>query len=236
MRAIQAVSLAGRIGPSLHPFTYTVLNPMKPINGNPFLDYIMQDLKKNGITEIVILVGYLSKHIVKDFGDGSTFDLKIQYSYSTVESDTGTRIKNALPLLKKEFLLLYGDNFWPLDLHAYVSFYRKKNKMASIVIYENKDNYSVNKMFVDAEGMVTAYDKTGRAKNLNGVDIGYFILHKDALNELPKENFSFEEVIVKKLIQNKQLAGFLTPHKYYGLSTPQRLPLIKKFFKKRDEL
>src|SRR6185437_14405838 len=51
------------------------------------------------------------------------------------------------------------------------------------------------------------------------------------LRNLPKENFSFEKVVIQQLIKEKKLAGFITNHKYYGLSTPERIPVIKKYFK-----
>lgn len=229
----QAVILAGGQGLRMRPLTLKTPKPMIRINGQPFLKYIIENLKKNGITNVVILVGYLHEQIENYFGNGQKFGIDIRYSFSPNDADTGTRIKNASPLFQHEFLLLYGDNFWHIDLHEYLSFYRKKNKKASVVVYENRDNYTVNKMLVDPGGIVTDYDKTGHAKNLNGVDIGYFILNKDVLKDLPQENFSFEEIVVKRLIKDNQLAGFLTSHKYYGLSNPQRIPLIEEYFKKR---
>src|SRR3989344_9144793 len=91
----QAVILAGGLGTRMRPQTFTTCKPMISINGKPFLAYLMELLKKNGIEEVIILVGYLHKQIEEYFGAGEKFGLKITYSYDPVEADTGTRVRNA---------------------------------------------------------------------------------------------------------------------------------------------
>src|SRR3989344_783451 len=99
----QTVILAGGLGTRMRPLTFTAPKPMIPIHGKPFLVYIIELLKKNGITHILLLVGYLHEQIEEYFGDGKDFGVSISYSYSPVEADTGTRIKNSIPLLNHFF-------------------------------------------------------------------------------------------------------------------------------------
>ncbi len=225
----QAVILAGGQGIRMHPLTLTTPKPMIPIHGKPFLAYLIELLKKNGISEVILLVGYLHKTIEEYFGDGKKFGLSIHYSFSSVEADTGTRIKNALQLLDNNFLLLYGDNYWPLRLTDLTDFYEKMNTKASVVVYSNLDSITKNNIFVDGHGLIQIYDRSRTKENLNGVDIGFFILDKSIFINLPEENFSFEDVILPRLVTERQLAGFLTHHKYYGLSNPGRIPAIEKY-------
>ena len=231
MKIKQAVILAGGEGVRLRPLTLTTPKPMIPINGKPFLEYLVELLRDNGIEEVIILTGYLHEKIEDYFGDGKRFGLKILYSYSPVEDDTGTRIRKAKDMLSNTFLLLYGDNYWPLSLKKLIEFYEKVGTEALVTVYCNIDNYTKNNMFVSNEGLVKAYDKTRQTSGLNGVDIGFFILKKDVLENLLKENFSFEKIVMPKLIKDKQLSGFLSYHKYYGLSNLERIPLIEEFFK-----
>lgn len=227
----QAVILAGGQGTRLRPFTLTTPKPMIPIHNVPFLVYLIKLLKRNDIKDVIILVGYLHEQIEKYFGDGKKFGISIRYSCSSVDSDTGTRIKNGLPLLQKKFLLLYGDNYWSLQLDILTAFYSKIGVKNLVTVYSNFDNATKNNILVGNDGLVKIYDKTRTKQNLNGVDIGFFILDKSIFTKLPKENFSFEKIILPKLIFKKQLAGFLTYHKYYGLSNPERIPVIEEFFK-----
>lgn len=229
----QAVILAGGLGTRMRPQTFTTPKPMIPIQGKPFLAYLMELLKKNGIEEVIILVGYLHKQIEEYFGDGEKFGLKITYSYDPAEADTGTRVRNASRLFAKHFLLLYGDNYWALNLSILSKFYKDKKKKASTVVFSNFDNSTKNNMRVNENAIVEIYDRERKNKNLNAVDIGFFILDRDALTLLPSRNFSFEEVVLQKLIKNRQLAGLLTHHKYYSLTNPDRIKGIETYFEKK---
>ena len=229
----QAVILAGGQGTRLRPLTLTTPKPLIKIHGKPFVEYIIEELKKNGITEIILVTGYLHEKIEKYFGDGEKFGIKITYSSSPITDNTGTRLKKARHLFDETFLLLYSDNYCPLNLKTLISFYNKLKKDAVVTVYKNSDNYTKNNMHVNEEGIVTVYDKTHTTNHLNGVDIGFFIMSKKIFNNLPKENFSFEKIILSKLIKEKQLAGYLTNHKYYGLSNLERIPDIKKYFQQK---
>jgi histidinol-phosphate phosphatase family protein len=231
MKITQAVILAGGQGTRLRPLTNSTPKPMIKVQGKPFLEYIITMLKENGISEILLLTGYLHEKIEKHFGDGREFGVKITYFSSPVNDETGTRLKKARHLFNDHFLLLYSDNYWPLNLSQLVRFYKTVKTDALVTVYKNDDNYTKNNMLVNEKGLVTLYDKTHTEKNLNGVDIGFFILSKKIFNNLPQENFSFEKIILPQLIKKMQLAGFLTSHKYYGLSNLKRIPEIKKFMK-----
>lgn len=227
----QAVILAGGLGTRMRPLTLTLPKPMIPIHNKPFLEYVVKLLKENGIEEVIILTGYLHEKIEDYFKDGEKFGLKIKYSFSPAEDETGTRIRKAKDLLDDTFLLLYADNYWPLQLDQLFKFYKKMNKQGLVTAYSNTDNYTKNNTLVSDKGLVEVYDKSRQISGLNGVDIGFFILKKNVLENLPKEKFSFEKVILPELISKKQLAGFLTYHKYYGLSNLERIPVIEEFFK-----
>lgn len=228
----QAVILAGGLGTRLRPLTFTTPKPMILIHNKPFLSYIIELLKRNGITHVLLLVGYLHEQIEKYFKDGKGFSMSIGYSYSPIEAETGTRIKNAISVLDNFFLLLYADNYWSLNLVNLVEFYKRMKTKASIVAYHNSDDATKHNMYIDEKGFVQVYDKTRASKNLNGLDIGFFLLDKTILNNLPEDNFSFEEIMIPRLIRDKELVGFLTNEKYYALSSPSRIPMIEEYFKR----
>lgn len=203
----QAVILAGGQGLRMRPLTLTTPKPMILIHGKPFLEYIVELLKSNGIEKVLILTGYLHEQIEEYFKDGRKFDLSISYSYSPAEDDTGTRIRKAKKLIDETFLLLYGDNYWPLRLNELYSFYKKKHTEGLVTVYSNIDNCTKNNIFVNKNGLVEVYDKKREHKNVNGVDIGFFIFNKKVLDLLPVDNCSFEKTVLPKLIRKKQLAG-----------------------------
>ena len=221
--------MAGGVGERLRPLTHTMPKPMVPVNGRPYLEYLVRLLKKNGISEIILLVGYLHEKIIEHFGDGSDFGIKIKYSIGDVSFETGKRIKDAEKLIQERFLLMYCDNYWPLDLKKLTEFYDRNKTAASVTIYTNKDGITRNNMYVDSAGYVVKYDKSRKDENLNGVEIGFFIMDKSILDLMPDTNFSFEKEILPKLIEKRQLSGYLTDHRYYSIGSPERMAVAEKF-------
>lgn len=235
MKITQAVILAGGEGKRLRPFTKNNPKPMIPINGKPFITYPIELLKNNGIQEVIILTGYLQNKITDFLGDGSKFGINIKYSYTPFinekgeENNSGLRLKNAQKLLHNIFLLLYCDNYWPLDLNKLVNFFKKHPSDILTTIYSNKDTSTKNNIKVNENGYVTKYDKERKDKNLNGVDIGFFVVKRAVLDLLPQTNSFFEKDLLPTIIKKKRLAGFLTNQKYYSIGDLQRIKETEKF-------
>lgn len=229
----QAVILAGGRGERLRPLTDTVPKPMTLIHGRPFLEYLIDMLKENGVRDIVLLLGYLPEKITDYFGDGSKFGVRIQYSISPVFDSTGTRLRKGAHLFQDLFLLMYADNYWPMNLKSMFDFYRMQNVLASVTIYRNADNITKNNILVDTYGFVTAYDKQREMPGLNGVEVGFFILKKNIFNFPLKGNVSFEKETLPRLIARRELAGFVTDRRYYSIGSIERLPSTREFLRKR---
>jgi NDP-sugar pyrophosphorylase family protein len=231
----QAVILAGGEGVRLRPFTYNIPKPMVLVNNRPFLEYLINMLRNNGITEVVLLLGYLPQKITRHFGDGSGFGLNIKYSLGKVSDKTGTRLRNAGPLLDDNFLLMYGDNYWPLDLKELVEVYTRQGTQALATIYTNKDGTGEygweNNTHIDDRGYILRYDKSRKAPDLNGVDIGFFILNRKVLELMPDNDFSFEEEILPELVNRRQLSGYKTDQRYYYITTPESLKKAERTLK-----
>ena len=103
------------------------------------MEYLIELLRKNGIEEVVLLLGYLPEKIVEHFGDGKKFGLNIKYSITDVEDETGRRLKKAEHLLDEKFLLMYSDNYWPMDLKKMAAYYDLKGKTGLMTVYNNRD-------------------------------------------------------------------------------------------------
>ena len=93
----QAVILCGGLGTRLRPYTDNMPKPMIPCDGKPFLWHIMQQLYEQGISQFILLTGYLSEQIEEYFENGNIWRWDIQYSKGLVEWDTGKRIWEAKP-------------------------------------------------------------------------------------------------------------------------------------------
>ena len=147
---------------------------MVPINGRPFLEYLLEQLKDQGVSEILLMTGYLGEQIQEYFGQGSKWGLEIQYSNGPVEWDTGRRLHEAKSLLQNDFILMYSDNFVQVNLKKLTAFHGQSKKLLSFVV-QPKINANIS---LGEEGTVTAYDKTRSAKDLNFVELGFMVTNK----------------------------------------------------------
>ncbi len=232
-RPTQAVILAGGRGTRLQPLTDTCPKAMLPFHGKPFAEYLVEMLREQGFERVLFLLGYLPEPITRHFGDGSRWGLRIDYSVSPVEDETGRRLWHAKSKLDPVFFFLYCDNYWPMPFERMWSQYAASGASALLTVYRNADGYSRDNVRVDEAGWVTAYDKERAQPNLRGVEIGFSIFRREAVELLPDENVSFERTVYPALVAKRQLQAFVTGHRYYSVSSMERLPVTEQFLARR---
>ena len=228
-RPHQAVILAGGLGTRLRPITDTIPKPMIPFHGKPFLEYLIIMLVEQGFTKAVILLGYLPEKVIEYFGDGSKWNIAIEYSVSEIENDTGLRLQKAKHLFDPVFVLLYCDNYWPMDFANMWKVFTHNAADALVTVYLNHDGYTKNNIRIGADGFIEVYDKTRTAGNLQGVDIGFFILKREVIDLIPDGNHNFEKTVIPQLILNHSIVTYPTEHRYYSVGSHERLKLTEKF-------
>jgi D-glycero-D-manno-heptose 1,7-bisphosphate phosphatase len=225
----QAVILAGGRGERLSPLTDTLPKPMLRFNGHPFLHYLIEQLKEQGIREIIMLLGYLPETVIDYFGDGSQYGVSIKYSVSSVDNETGARLRIAFNLLSSHFLMLYCDNYWPLRLAMMWDSFIKSGRLCQITVYGNTDGYTRDNVAVGNDGRVVKYDGSRTSPGLSGVDIGYAVINRSIIEMMPDENIRFEHYLYPRLIKKSELGAYVTDHRYYSIGSLERLAVTEEF-------
>ena len=235
MEILQAVILAGGYGTRLRPFTDSHPKPMYPFEGKPFLEYLVEQVKGFGIREIVLLLGYLPEEIQNYFGDGSKWGVKIVYSITPVEYETGSRLRGAWQegKLAEHFLLMYCDNYCPIDFRRLCREWESNRAAIQISAYRNADGYTRNNLRIAEDGRVEVYDKTRKAEGLQGVEIGYAIVNREALELMPEEDGNFEKMVYPQFVSQGRMYATVTEHRYYSVGSWERIELSKAFFSPR---
>ncbi|MBB73438.1 MAG: hypothetical protein CMJ75_02865 [Planctomycetaceae bacterium] len=234
----QVVVLAGGRGERLRPLTDNLPKPMVPVNGVPFLDYLIESIRLNKIEKILFLLGYKSDQVIQRYGV-EVGGMKVEYSVGDVNDQTGKRLQEAYSKLDENFLLIYGDTFWPFEIGPMIESYNRNETKVSMTVFTNTEGTGEygfeNNVCVAWNGLVQLYDPSRSNSNNNGMDIGYFIVDKTVIPENDNSNFSFQEDLLPLLIQKKDVNSFLTDEQYYyitsvgNLSKFQKIVLEKEF-------
>lgn len=232
-RPTQAVILAGGRGERMRPLTDIRPKPMIEVCGRPFLEHQLLMLREQGFRRVLLLLGYLPEVVRDYFGDGSKWGMQIDYSITAVEDNTGRRIKLAEQKLEDSFLLVYCDNYWPMQMDRMWRRFVEAGAPAMLTVYANKDKYTKHTLKVDEAGFVEVYDKTHQRTDLQGTEISFAILRKELVGLLPDTNISLEETLFPVLIKNRQLAAYVTQHRYYSIGDTPRLPITEAFLARR---
>lgn len=223
---MQAVILAGGLGSRLQPLTRETPKPMVRAGGRPFLEYILRLLRKQGFRRVLVLTGYLGALVEEFFRDGRDWDLDIEYSRESRPLGTGGALRNALPRLDAEFLLLYGDSYLPIEYRVVVDCFRSAGTDGLVVIYDNTrgDTGVLNNIAIDESGHVVRYDKARSGPGLDYVEAGALCLRRKVIQTLPPDTvISLEQKVLPQLIANRQLRCCITRQRFYDIGTPARL-------------
>ena len=233
----QALILAGGEGTRLRPITSKIPKPMVEINSKPFLEYQLELVAKNGITDVILAVGYLWEQIKDYFG--STFQtssmksVDLHYSVEPRFLGTGGAIKNAERFIDDYFYVLYGDTYLPIDYQQLGQLIFERNTIGVLSVYKNQDKIVNNNVIVDGEGYIVKYNKTRQTPEMTGVEAGTAVFNKRLLEYLPTElpadqKVSLEIDIYPKLIKERQLFSYETEIRFYDMGTLERLKSISE--------
>lgn len=233
----QAVILAGGRGARLRPLTDDRPKPMIALNGRPFVEYLLELLRDQGIERVLLLLGYRAEVLQAHVGDGARWGISVESHVTPPEFETAQRLRFARSLLDPTFLMLYADNYWPLDLAKMWARRQALGAPAMVTVYRNRDGWSRgHNILVDPNGFVTAYDRTRQASGLGGVEIGYAILDRSTLEFVTKDSQPIEHALYPHLIAQGELAGFVTEQRYYSIGSLERIPVTEAFLARRPTL
>jgi len=207
--------LAGGLATRLRPITETIPKALVPVAGEPFLTHQLRLLHSRGIRRVVLCVGYLGEMIEKQFGDGVASGVSLEYSFDGPQLlGTGGALKRALPKLGRQFFVLYGDSYLPIDYASVARSFNESGKAALMTVFKNQNQWDTSNVSFDGKN-IRCYDKKNRTAEMEFIDYGLGILRSEALAEWPEaEPFDLADVY-QDLIRKNQLAGFEVKQRFY---------------------
>ena len=209
---MQAILLCGGMGTRLRSVVADRPKPMADICGKPFLQYLLEMLREKGITEVIFALGYMGEMIEEYFQDGSAFGLKIAYSYEEEPLGTGGAIRNALPkILEEEVLVLNADTYFPMDYQGLYHFHQENDGDFSLATRAVPDISRYGAVRRDAAGRILAWNEKledGGQPLAGEINGGIYVMKKSLIAEIPEGKQSLEQDCIPKwLSEGKRIFG-----------------------------
>jgi UDP-N-acetylglucosamine diphosphorylase/glucosamine-1-phosphate N-acetyltransferase len=106
---MKAVILAAGEGSRMRPLTASKPKVMLPLANKPMIEHTISEAIDAGITEFVLITGYCENAIMDYFGDGSSFNINIEYVHQDKQLGTANAIAYAREHVDGKFVVLNGD-------------------------------------------------------------------------------------------------------------------------------
>lgn len=219
---MQAVILVGGFGTRLAHIVSDVPKPMAPINNKPFLEYLVETLKKQGVEDFVFLTGYKSEIIEEYFKNLEN----AKFIKEETALGTGGAILNAYKYLDEEFFVVNGDTFFDIDLSLLKDFSNDKDCSIALRYTNNIERYG----FVDISDnykIISFVEKGNLPQNrIDGYINGGIYYIKKSLLKSYVENFnndfiSLETEIFPQLVKNGRLYGLPVGGCFIDIGIPE---------------
>ena len=181
--SLQAVILAGGLGTRLRPYTFLLPKPMLPVGPKPILEHILEWLKGNGVSDVVVSTGYLGKMVSDYFGNGSEFGVHLTYATSPHPLGTAGQLKAAEEKIRGRFVCLYGDALLSFDLRKALEFHENKKASATMILMKYSTELKYGFMDTDKEGRLMKWKE--KPKISGYINVGCYIMEKRFLRNIP---------------------------------------------------
>lgn len=242
---MKVVIMAGGKGTRIASVRNDVPKPMINICGKPILEHQIDNLKACGLTDIILVIGYLGDKIKEYFGDGSKFGVNIEYFVEDHPLGTAGALFK-MPQLTEDFLLLCGDVIIDVDFNRFIAFHKEHKAWASLMSHPNGHPYdssllvteigapkTVGGMPEDTHRVIRWMAKEDeRTYYKNRVNAGIELISPELLKETMKnfvprhpetsDKIDLDRDVLKPNIPSGKIFAYDTPEYIKDMGTPDR--------------
>ena len=202
MGSKRAIILAGGKGTRLKPYTVVLPKPLMPIGDYPILEVIIMQLVQNGFDHITLTVNHQADIIKAFFGDGSKWNIRIDYSLEKIALSTMGPLK-LISDLPDNFLVMNGDILTDLNYTMFYDMHCQEKRLFTIssFVREHINQYGV--LETEDRNLKGFHEKP---KVTFEVSMGIYMVSKKILDYIPENTpFGFDHLMYKLLKECKEI-------------------------------
>jgi len=195
---------------------------MALISGTPLLELLLDSLRCQGISEVILGTGYMAEKIESYFGSGNKFGLNIRYSREHEPLGTGGALKLAESLISDPVLVLNGDSYVEWSLVPMLELFTVKNADIVVVLQAVADVTRYGSVALDQDGRVTQFVEKGDAAGHGLINAGVYLLRKKIVRDLPAGTaISLEREVFPQL--DRGVYGLISTGLFIDIGIPDDL-------------
>jgi NDP-sugar pyrophosphorylase family protein len=222
-----ALILAGGRGTRLAPITDAVPKPLLEINGKPTIEWIVEEIAKNGIENIYFSLGYRAEQI-KEHLEGLDTDLNFRYIIEKEPLGTGGAIKLSLATIMKEpskgIFITYGDELFRIDIADMFKLHKNEQSMLTMAVKTVEDVSKSGVVTIKGNRIVEFIEKPDpKEVKSRTINIGKYIINTDLYHTLPDGPFLFERDFLHTNIAKLNAVPYLFNGPLYATDTTELL-------------
>jgi NDP-sugar pyrophosphorylase family protein len=228
---MKAIILAGGRGTRLAPYTYVLPKPMMPVGDKAILEILLRQIKRAGITHIVLTVGHLAGLMQAFFQDGQQYDLDITYSFEPKPLGTAGPL-SLIPGLDQTFMVSNGDVLTNLDINQLIEFHHQQGGICTIAMHDRKVNIALGVIEHNHEDyIVTNYIEKPTLDY--SVSMGIYIFEPKVLHYIPQaEYLDFPDLVHILLNAGEKVVGYPFKGYWMDLGNPEDYAQANQDFSK----
>ena len=237
---MQVLILAGGLGTRLRGVVEDRPKALAEVAGQPFLAYLLDQLRMQSFHDVVLCVGHLGEQIQERFGDGSRWGLSIRYAWEQELLGTAGALKNAQPLIEGPFLALNGDSYLDSDLRQLVAFHRRRRHIprlaGSLATVRVAETSAYGTLQLGPGGRLERFQEKVAAAS-GWISAGVYVLEPQVLEAIPAGRpASLErETFPALLEQGCRLYGCPMEGFFVDIGTPQGYRAFQAYVKSLED-
>jgi mannose-1-phosphate guanylyltransferase len=218
------VILVGGQGTRLRPLTSRVPKPVVQLVDRPFISYMLEWLRGQGIDDVIMSCGFLADSVREVLGDGSQLGIRLRFVEEPEPRGTAGALKLAEPMLDERFLMLNGDVLTDIDLRAQIAQHERTGARATLALVPVDDPSAYGVVILEQDRAVRDFvEKPGPGEvDSNLISAGAYVLEREILALVePGRNVSIEREIWPRLVDDG-LYGSPSDSYWLDIGTPER--------------
>ncbi|MEZ5195045.1 MAG: nucleotidyltransferase family protein [Bacteroidales bacterium] len=228
----EAIILAGGLGTRLKDVVSDIPKVMAPVNGRPFLEYVLDFLEDNIIEHVVLSVGY--KHeIIQNHFKKRYKSISIDYAIEKEPLGTGGGIKKAFELINGSKALVFnGDTMFRVNLNKIFEFHFSKSAQFTVVLRQVDDVSRYGAVATDDNQRIVRFNEKGQREGIGKINGGIYLINRNFLtkNNFP-EKFSLEKDCFEALVDTQAFYGVLCKQYFIDIGIPEDYQKAQDDFK-----